>query len=65
MILLEILESIYGAFDPSNIWSSLDYCYWHKEIDNPDLPVRRHVAGPGLAVAAVSIPIYHRSMLTL
>ena len=33
--------------------------------DDPDLPVRKSVAGLGLTVAAISIPIYHRSMLMI
>ena len=34
-------------------------------IDDPDLPVRKPVTGLGLTVAAVSIPISHRSMLMI
>ena len=34
-------------------------------IDDSDLPVGKPVAGLGLAAAAVSIPICHRSMLMI
>ena len=34
-------------------------------MNDPDLPVRKHVTGLGLAAAAISIPICHRSMLTI
>ena len=34
-------------------------------IDDLDLPVEKPVTGLGLAAAAISIPICHRSMLTI
>ena len=46
-------------------WTTVTGTRKLDDIDDPDLPVRKPVVGLSLAAAAISIPICHRSMLTI
>ena len=46
-------------------WTAVTGMRKLDDIDDPDLPVGKPVVGLSLAAAAISIPICHRSMLTI
>ena len=55
-----LILQIFGAH-----WTAVTSMKKLDDIDDPDIPVRKPVAGLSLAAAPISIPICHRSMLTI